>query len=926
MSSSIKKKKSCHDFVKSLDIFGTTVDFSFQNSQRFGTRGGLIISVITIVFMLLYSILIILDSVKFSKPFILTSYTNLVEEDILNMTTNFPSSLTQTNNKTISKQILNLNKNDLSFKNPSKIKQQISFALFNIDTNHFIPYDPTYFVINGIIIDKEKGSALLAHTELCKDNFAYASNQTFAYLQLGKSYCFHSDFSFRDTYPSMYSKFRGFKLKVKRCVNNTYSYVQKENAPAYRRLKAAFGAAAAKAPPQDFEAAGAEGIFDIPTRIFRRLFFNMRKSSNRKNSNEQAESRNEKNTLVDEKLVEIENNSDFNFKEYVKSKIDSESDSDSKKNNKHKNKKKIKNRENKHISERTMNSYTDASFSTIDTNILHNQIASSLGVAQNPLVCQPTEKIEAQIANIKLLLFYNNFLLNSTQEINTVIPKIDNKECYLSKSLSKEKLLYFSYIIVKTQNSLIPQSLSDRPDLNYFLSLESEKIVYGDANVISSNSTQSAYIPEIFEDLDNSNENLFSVLFALYNYKKEITRRYRDIFEIMGNIGGLSKILMLIGFCVVFYYAGLRKKEALMNELYTNKSSLSLKGFQSKLKCKLELVELFVIKNVFASCDKRFKENDGEQMQKRYAAESRNVLQAQVDFEAENKNTNNNDENEEFVLEAKDAVTAEVMEADAKSVNALFKRIYLEFCDEQNSEAKLIWATPERNREWEFYNRVFCRAFVKFYFTNLAEQFGFASASKYPFNTENNNLNLNNNNNKNLESNNADSVPASVPRRDLLADIRNHLANDFGSNLPQQKSFKASMANYINDVEAANYQSLAENIDTESAAKFRFEIWEIFCLVCCRSCSTTKFKARCKEFESKYEEFLQQTDFKEIINSLQEFKTFKKTFFEKGQLWLFDSCPIKAITYEDYEDENAAGGSGLKDKETQKALQKEIGN
>ena len=65
-----------------------------------------------------------------------------------------------------------------------------------------------------------------------------------------------------------------------------------------------------------------------------------------------------------------------------------------------------------------------------------------------------------------------------------------------------------------------------------------------------------------------------------------------------------------------------------------------------------------------------------------------------------------------------------------------------------------------------------------------------------------------------------------------------------------------------------------------------------------RSCCTKNFKERCKDFDEKYEEFLEQTDFNEIINSLQEFKTFKKTFLEKGQLWLFDACPVKEITDE----------------------------
>jgi hypothetical protein len=362
-----------------------------------------------------------------------------------------------------------------------------------------------------------------------------------------------------------------------------------------------------------------------------------------------------------------------------------------------------------------------------------------------------------------------------------------------------------------------------------------------------------------------------------------------------------------------------------MNELYTNKASLNLEDFkEQKLKKNLKCIDAEVIKKVFRYCDKEFKENGGEEIEKRYSAENPNIMQVKLDLESDVNNINeesgesdNTANKNDFILEAKDAITPEVIEEDAKRVNSLFKRIYLEFCDQQNSEVKSIWAVPDRNRKFEFYNRIFCRAFVKFFFTHKAQQFGLinfnlASESKEH---KDNNKNTKNNN----KDNNVESVPVSVPDMDMLAEMLEHLEKNFEGNYAQQANFSFSMVNYINEVEAANYKSLIDNIDTKSAAKFGFKIYEIFCLICCRSCATRNFKRRCKEFESKYEEFLEQTDFNQIINSLQEFKTFKKTFFEKGQLWLFDSCPIKSITYED--DEHAVDA---KETENQKELQKKI--
>ena len=49
------KKGHCKEFVKSLDIFGTSVDFSFKNSHSFGTCGGFCLSILIVAFMIFYA-------------------------------------------------------------------------------------------------------------------------------------------------------------------------------------------------------------------------------------------------------------------------------------------------------------------------------------------------------------------------------------------------------------------------------------------------------------------------------------------------------------------------------------------------------------------------------------------------------------------------------------------------------------------------------------------------------------------------------------------------------------------------------------------------------------------------------------------------------------------------------------------------------
>ena len=169
--------------------------------------------------------MIIIDTTKYSKPFVLTSYNEITDLDVYNIEPDYPSLFDVKNSITLNK----------TFSSYTKFNAQFSIGLVDITTNKIIPYDPTFFVINGFVMDEKEKAQKLSYMELC-NNFFYKSNETFSKLGIDKSYCFYSPFVLKNTFPSQNQDYKGFYIKIKKCVNNTYNLVSKEDNPSYQRL------------------------------------------------------------------------------------------------------------------------------------------------------------------------------------------------------------------------------------------------------------------------------------------------------------------------------------------------------------------------------------------------------------------------------------------------------------------------------------------------------------------------------------------------------------------------------------------------------------------------------------------------------------------------------------------------------------------
>lgn len=808
MGHKFKKLTSCQDMIKSIDIFGTSVDFSFKNSPTFATWGGFTVSIIIVFFMLIYSIILIWDSVLFSKPFTITSFSPMdLDIDKYTITPSaFPKEFGD-----------NPIKEDNSFSSNTTFNMQFSFALFNRDKNQIIPYDPRYLIVNGYTVDFVNNKNFLVYFQNC-EKFLYSSNLTFDNLLLQNTYCIFSDFELYDTYPSVSGRYKGFSLMIKKCKNDTYSIVKKESHPAYKRL----------------------------VQKYKDLVNNTNTTLQNKTLNRETS----KVSLG----INVKENANKIFEENLGSE-----------------KTENINIDNNYLYQTSgLANNTDSLFMNDNTHILHNSIIAGLGIKDyTPLVCRDSSTIDQTISRVKLIFYLNNFFYNSTISENGVIAKVENRDCYLSKTLSKEKVFYFTHVTVKTQNSLIPQSLSDNPTIKHFLNFENENNIYGD-NVENSSISAPVYNVGGNEYIDSNNENLSYLIIALNNYKKTLTRRYQDVFEIMGNIGGLSKVLTMLGFCLVFYYVNFRKKEALMNELYVNKSLRDNKDYKEKIIRKLEESDQSLIKKIYNYCKTKY-EIDGLAMEEKYVKNFENHKMNEIN---ENENKQKEENKEIYIDYSPDALLE-----DIQTINSLYKSIFISFCDDINEEIVEIWKEQDNNREKEFHNRIFCRAFVKYFFVNKAnylinneEFFKINDNTKYALNGD-----YNNNEKKSIN-------------------IETLFLSDFQNKKNDKEDFIAHIINnYVNELELENYLHLSDNIYKESGGKFSFNIFEIIFMITCRRCSSLKFQKRCKDFENKYDEFLEQTDFSQIINSIHEFKIFKKCLFEKGQLLMFDSYPSKPI-------------------------------
>jgi hypothetical protein len=830
-----KKGFSLSHFVKKCDLFGSHLDFTFQGNHYFGTGGGFFCSIIIVIFVLYISFGLISSILQYDNY---DSYSEIQEKSDFNAI-EFDEIFTNS--------ALIENKNHVNF-------LKFAFAVVDKKTNKLVPYDPSYLIIKGYskndTINKE---SFLSN---CNKNFFYLKKEKNENFQIDKSYCFYSKNHFKKVFNED-KDFQGFYMKLNICKNNTHSIVEENNFPSHDRL---------------IEKIKLKSIED---------------SKNKDNK-----------TFLMVDLIEDNKNIDDRENNNQETKIFGENDNFYK--------------------------YYPSNFTNINLNILHNDIIKFNKINKTetkPLICKTEDQIFDYLYNVKIRFYYDSFSHNLTNYDNPTFRQFKYYEGVLDYYSEKRVVIYFMNSYIKSQVGIIPLSLNKKVNIYNYQELSSIKTSY--VNYRKDNSTNIInYIDKGNEDIYDDN-TLLRIIISLSNNEKYIERTYNDLFMIMGYIGGFSKFLMVFFMILLSYYINIRKKEALIKELYSSSDGLSIKkvgkiinknlfkvDYYTYQKCYLYLKEIYK-KNGYDILEKEFKKflkcslNNSKLNENKNNfngnIESNNKPNYIVDSEAFNNvdSENINSENSKSMQSELDYTYEEIYEIQLNLQN-LYTNSYIEVSKE-NGKFHKFWkvddSDPEKKSK-EFYNRIALKALIKLFFSNKSKYFDILKQAKNE--NDNNNINENNNN---------------VIKTEKIKEIENTEKEGFGHDNfkfkeaeifldenylgPQknQKFINFLSSDYINKLEYINYANLIENFTNKSVnVHFHFNIIWMHFMYCFKKCSTKKYQKHLDDFDEAYDEIVEQSEFKNIYSSLQEFEKFKKSYFEKGQLYMFQSCPKKVIT------------------------------
>ena len=165
---------------------------------------------------------------------------------------------------------------------------------------------------------------------------------------------------------------------------------------------------------------------------------------------------------------------------------------------------------------------------------------------------QPKAKIDQQkdevFYNYDFYFLYVNSIFNQTKLSDPISYFLDWKTIELGRGLMSSVSAYFQKNKVTTFTKIIPKSLTSSNISEYYVSFDEDKY----------SNTPRTMTDELIRVTIKSSDRI-----------NKYERSYTTIFDILGKIGGLSKIILLIGGIFVFYSSSTRLKESLINDFYS---------------------------------------------------------------------------------------------------------------------------------------------------------------------------------------------------------------------------------------------------------------------------------------------------------------------------------------------------------------------
>jgi hypothetical protein len=507
-------------YFTTLDLYGQPIRFWYKGSRVFTSKYGILMSLVIIVLILSYFVQLVVDIYSADKPQLIDITTNsdipprydyMVDYlQLFNMDYNY----TQIQNETV-----------------YGVQFQPAFGFQNLRNGKVSDYDPTLVNLVPIHERDVDNSQLPIYYDFCR-RFPFLDPAAFDYFEMNKALCIFTNFSTEAS--SLYDNYQKLKVDFNACTNNTYVYAEKTKYQPYIDLQEKF-----KKFEKEYIKSinGSAGIEEEPI------------VDNSTTTNNTAP--------VDDFLIEPDEEVPAEVPVEVTNPSTEVTDSTSSSSS-------PATPGTLRILEDTTNADTEP---TIVPLTEEERLALVLANPSKYIVleyndntmkpnevtfvrCKPKTEIVQFIKDHELVYYFTNAMYNVTKKEEPINHFLDTRVYGFSSILNQ----YITFIVKHDKfisyNSLLPYTMIKNPPTFYFANLDYDTIRYGDFNITNSS-------------------NFMTINIVSSKLQLTSQRTYPNIFNVMGTIGGVNKVLIIVASIIVGYYANLKLKEQLINDLYS---------------------------------------------------------------------------------------------------------------------------------------------------------------------------------------------------------------------------------------------------------------------------------------------------------------------------------------------------------------------
>ncbi len=448
---------------------------------------------------------------------------------------------------------------------------------------------------------------------------------------------------------------------------------------------------------------------------------------------------------------------------------------------------------------------------------------------KDPIECVSDDIIKSLIPKYNIYFLYVESLFNQTNKNEPITRVVDWKYSSLSYEMSTKLNAYFQINKLSSYKSVIPKYLGGNNESETFVSFNNEKYTHSPDEL---NGTEILSISIKSSD-------------TIDNYE----RTYITLFEIIGQIGGLCKFILILGFILFLIGNVYEYEESLINDFYdvvdpkyNDKTEMEFEDFLDKL-------------NEFEKNVEEIKEFEQKQLEEKKKKET-----------VEEEEYENSFTSKEFEEEKeKEKKEKEKKKNEEEKINNIKKNMYV------NEKEKIFihFFQSKKNELQETKN--------KYYKQNETNKENEEEKEKEKEEKKNENSFAEIDTNK--KEDNIESSNVSLEKNEDKEKAKYNIA-------------KLVYAIYINKV----YSGL------------HFSLGESWLLKYCFCCLSEDLKNKKKVFENALKSLRNDTDFITILDYVQSFESLKKTFLKREtQLALFKALankPFYSIENDNYVDNN----------------------